>query len=73
MNVHDAAVLVNAGIGAVLLFLYMKQADRMDSLQRELSLVRANQWQLIVRLIGEEAANAGSTAPNDETWRHLGK
>jgi hypothetical protein len=63
VNPHDVTVLINTGIGGVLLFLYLRQEGRIVALTQELSEVRRAQWQLLVSLFGEEHAHVMTEKP----------
>lgn len=63
MDPEHIPVLINMGIGGVLLFLYMRQSQQVSALQEELNEVRHAQWELIVSLFGEERAVSISRKP----------
>jgi hypothetical protein len=57
MDPEHIPIIINAGIGGVLLWLYVRQSAQVAELQRQLEVVRQEQWQLIVTLVGQEAAD----------------
>lgn len=54
MDPEHIPILLNMGIGGVLLWLYLRQLETVKALQEELTEVRRAQWQLLVSLFGEE-------------------
>lgn len=56
MDPEHIPILINAGIGGVLLWLYNRQSGQVAELLAQLKEVRDQQWRLIVALIGEDAA-----------------
>jgi len=59
-------ILINAGIGGVLLWLYVKQSQVVLRLQTELREVRREQWAFIVYLVGQEMAEQISNGQRDD-------
>lgn len=56
MDPEHIPILLNAGIGGVLLWLYVKQEGLVRELLRQLEVMRQEQWALLVTLVGEENA-----------------
>lgn len=63
MDPEHIPIILNMGIGGVLLYLYIRQEGRLMSLQAELTEVRRSQWALLVSLFGEEHANVITKKP----------
>lgn len=57
MDPEHIPILINLGVGGVLLFLYLRQEERLIKLTDELADVRREQWALIVTLVGEDRAH----------------
>lgn len=58
MDPEHVPILVNVGLGGVMLWLYVRLFAQVVELLAQLREVREQQWQLLITLIGEEAAQA---------------
>jgi len=67
MTPETIGLIVQGGIGAVLLFVLWDQNKRFDRLQQELNKIRNAQWDLIVSLVGEHRAKQITTKPGDSS------
>lgn len=56
MNPEHIPILINTGIGGVMLYLYFRLFEHLKSLTEELRQTRQEQWELIVELVGHERA-----------------
>lgn len=58
MDPEHIPIILNLGTSGILLYLYMHQMAVVKAMQEELRQVREEQWNFIVTLVGQDAANS---------------